>query len=91
MQLNFWTCTKVLGPVKGQGISMNHLLLSRIQTHSCFITISGISNNDVISSLVTQPMLQPPPNQTELRLMVSKSIFNVDSKNVSKKLLDRYS
>ena len=49
MQLNFWTCTKILGPVKGQGISMNHLLLSRIQTHSCFITISGISNNGVVS------------------------------------------
>ena len=27
--------------------------------------------------LVTQPMLQPTPNQTELRLMVSKSFFNV--------------
>ena len=30
-------------------------------------------------------MLQPTPNQTELRLIVSKSIFNVDSKNVSQK------
>ena len=28
------------------------------------------------SALVTQPMLQPTPNQTKLRLMVSKSIFN---------------
>ena len=35
------------------------------------------------STLVAQPMLQLQPNQTELRLMVSKSIFNVDSKNVS--------
>ena len=31
------------------------------------------------------------PNQTELRLMVSKSIFNVDSKNVSEKFLHRCS
>ena len=36
-------------------------------------------------------MLQPTPNQTELRLMVSKSIFNVDSKNVSEKFLHRHS
>ena len=42
-------------------------------------------------SLVTQPMLQPTPNQTELRLIVSKSFFNVDSKNVSKKFLHRHS
>ena len=49
MQLNFWTCPKILAPVKGQGISMSHLLLSRIQTHSCFITTSGISNNGVIT------------------------------------------
>ena len=39
------------------------------------------------TTLVTQPRLQLTPNQTELRLMVSKSIFNVDSKNVSKKFL----
>ena len=43
------------------------------------------------TSLVTQPMLQLRPNQTELRLMVSKSIFNVDSKNVSEKFLHRHS
>ena len=42
-------------------------------------------------SLVTQPMLQPTPNQTELRWMVSKSFFNVDSKNVSEKFLHRHS
>ena len=42
-------------------------------------------------SLVTQPMLQPTPNQTELRLIVSKSFFNVDSKNVSKKFLHHHS
>ena len=36
-------------------------------------------------------MLQPTPNQTELRLMVSKSFFNVDSKNVSEKFLHRHS
>ena len=41
--------------------------------------------------LVTQPMLQPTPNQTELRLMVSKSFFNVDSKNGSEKFLHRHS
>ena len=44
-----------------------------------------------VVTLVTQPMLQPTPNQTELRLMVSKSIFNVDSKNVSQKFLHRHS
>ena len=38
-------------------------------------------------TLVTQPMLQLRLNQTELRLMISKSIFNVDSKNVNKKFL----
>ena len=42
-------------------------------------------------TLVTQPMLQPTPNQTELRLMVSKSFFNVGSKNVSEKFLHRHS
>ena len=42
-------------------------------------------------ALVTQPMLQPTPNQTELRLMVSKSIFDVDSKNVSEKFPHRHS
>ena len=42
-------------------------------------------------SLVTQPMLQTTPNQTELTLMVSKSVFNVDSKNVSEKFLQRHS
>ena len=42
-------------------------------------------------TLVTQPMLQPTLNQTELRLMVSKSIFNEDSKNVSEKFLHRHS
>ena len=42
---------------------------------------------EVEIALVTQPMLQPTPNQTELRLMVSKSIFNVDSKNVCEKFL----
>ena len=36
-------------------------------------------------------MLQLGPNQTELRLMVSKSIFDVDSKNVNKKFLHRHS
>ena len=38
-------------------------------------------------TLVTQPMLQPTLNQTELRLMVSKFFFNVDSKNVREKFL----
>ena len=55
---------------------------------------SNVSKNFPISfegTLVTQPMLQPTPNQTELRLMVSKSIFNVDSKNVSEKFLHRHS
>ena len=42
-------------------------------------------------TLVTQPMLQPTPNQMELRLMVSKSFFDVDSKNVSEKFLHRHS
>ena len=42
---------------------------------------------DHATTLVTQPMLQPTPNQTELRLMVSKSFFKVDSKDVSKKFL----
>ena len=37
------------------------------------------------NTLVTQPMLQPTPNQTELRLMVSEFIFILDSKNVSEK------
>ena len=41
----------------------------------------------LINTLVTQPMLQLRPNQTELGLMISKSIFNVDSKNVNKKFL----
>ena len=36
-------------------------------------------------------MLQPTQNQMELRLMVSKSFFNVDSKNVSQKFLHRQS
>ena len=42
-------------------------------------------------TLVTQPILQPTPNQTELRLMVSKSFFSVDSKNVNKKFLHCHS
>ena len=46
---------------------------------------------DTQGALVTQPMLQLQPNQTELRLMVSKSIFYVDSKNVNKKFLHRHS
>ena len=50
-----------------------------------------IVNKFFFLSLVTQPMLQPTPNQTELRLMVSKSIFNIDSKNVSEKFLHRHS
>jgi hypothetical protein len=36
-------------------------------------------------------MLQPTPNQTELRLMVSKSFFYVDSENVSEKFLHHQS
>ena len=48
------------------------------------VTVAG-------GSLVTQPMLQLTPNQMELRLMVSKSFFNVDSKNVSEKFLHRHS
>ena len=42
-------------------------------------------------TLVTQPMLQLRLNQTELRLMIFKSIFNVDSKNVNKMFLHRHS
>ena len=41
-------------------------------------------SSDPVYTLVTQPMLQRQPNWTELRSMVSKSIFNVDSKNVDK-------
>ena len=42
-------------------------------------------------TLVTQPMLQPTPNQMELRLMVSKSFFSVDSKSLSEKFLHCHS
>ena len=51
----------------------------------------GIRSTTQGMSLVTQPMLQPTPNQKELRLMVSKSFLNVDSKNVSEKFLHRHS
>ena len=40
-------------------------------------------------TLVTQPMLQRWPNQTELRLMDSYIQLFVDSKNVSEKFLHR--
>ena len=42
------------------------------------------------SSLATQPMLQRRPTWTELRVIVFKSIFNVDSKNVNKKFLHHH-
>ena len=45
----------------------------------------------VVIAIVTQPMLQPTSNQMELRLMVSKSFFNVDSKNGSENVLHHHS
>ena len=50
-----------------------------------------IGGEIVEGALVTQPMLQLRPNQMELRLMVSKSFFNADSKNVNKKFLHHHS
>ena len=68
-----------------------YLLLRYFGFESNLITDLRIHGDFVPISLVTQPMLQLGPNQTELRLMVSKSIFNVDSKNVNKKFLHRHS
>ena len=59
-------------------------LKSPFAMHWLFAGLSG-------QALVTQPMLQCQSNWTELRLMVSKSIFNVDSKNVSEKFLHCHS
>ena len=71
-------------------IDLYRLAMLRHYTHKSKTNFVGLSfnfRND--KTLVTQPMLQPTSNQTEIRLMVSKSIFSVDSKNVSKKFLHR--
>ena len=50
---------------------VNHLCLRKV-----IDKMSGVQNGlKWLMTLVTQPMLQRRPNQTELRLMVSKSIL----------------
>ena len=62
-------------------------MISRSQVKLLQPLIDFCEGDDGLA-LVTQPMLQPT---SELRLMVSKSIFYVDSKNVSEKFLHRHS
>ena len=55
--------------------------LLKIERKIKFVFQNAQFGRALINTQVTRPMLQR--QQTELRLMVSKSIFNVDSKNVS--------
>ena len=70
---------------QGGGGSHQGILAWQIQNIKSFVLIQICTVTSHSAYVATTP------NQTELRLMVSKSFFNVDSKNVSEKFLHRHS